>query len=152
MSGWRKYVRGAVWLLVLLCITGGGLALRYSAASASAWYLLLLVPGYLLLQFGFFVVTPRLLLDLPFAWRDLARGAAVGTVAATVVALVSSFELRRWIAGYSAAYGGYGTALSIIAYVGVLALFWVWVAAVMGGVLGARSWNRSRHKNPTQVE
>ena len=106
MSGWRKYVRGAVWLLVLLCITGGGLALRYSAASASAWYPLLLVPGYLLLQFGFFVVTPRLLLDLPFAWRDLARGAAVGTVAATVVALVSSFELRRWIAGYSAAYAG----------------------------------------------
>jgi uncharacterized BrkB/YihY/UPF0761 family membrane protein len=132
LSGLWKYVRGATWLIVLLTLTGTGLALRYVAATVSAWYLLLLVPGYLLLQFGFFIVTPRLLLDLPFAWRDLARGAAVGTVAATVVGAVSSFELRRWISGYSQAYGGYGTALSIIAYVGVLALFWVWVAAVMG--------------------
>jgi uncharacterized BrkB/YihY/UPF0761 family membrane protein len=132
LSGWRKYVRGAAWLIVLLTITGGGLTLRYLAASHSAWYLLLLFPAYLLLQFGFFIVTPRLLLDLPFAWRDLARGAAVGTVAAVLVGAVSSFELRRWISGYSAAYGGFGTALSIIAYVSVLALFWVWVAAVMG--------------------
>jgi uncharacterized BrkB/YihY/UPF0761 family membrane protein len=132
LSGLRKYVRGATWLIVLLTMTGSGLTLRYLAATISAWYLLLIVPGYLLLQFGFFIVTPRLLLDLPFAWRDLARGALVGTAAAVLVAAVSSFELRRWISGYSAAYGGYGTALSIIAYVSVLALFWVWVAAVMG--------------------
>jgi uncharacterized BrkB/YihY/UPF0761 family membrane protein len=132
LSGLRKYVRGAVWLIVLLTMTGTGLALRYVASGVSAWYLLLIVPAYLLLQFGFFIATPRLLLDLPFAWRDLARGAAVGTVAAVAVAAVSSYELRRWISGYSAAYGGYGTALAIIAYVSVLALFWVWVAAVMG--------------------
>jgi hypothetical protein len=30
------------------------------------------------------------------------------------------------------AYGSFGIALSIIAYVGLIALFWVWIAAVMG--------------------
>jgi hypothetical protein len=32
--------------------------------------------GLVALQFGFFLLSPRLLLDLPFAWRDLIPGAA----------------------------------------------------------------------------
>jgi uncharacterized BrkB/YihY/UPF0761 family membrane protein len=132
LSGLRKFVRGGTWLLVLLTMTGLGLTLRYFAAGHSAWYLLLSVPIFLLVQFGFFIVTPRLLLDLPFEWRDLARGAAVSTIAAVLVGAVSSYQLHRWIAGYGQAYGSFGVALSMIAYVGVLALFWVWVAAAMG--------------------
>lgn len=132
LSGLHKYLRGAAWLTVLLAMTSAGLTLRYAAGSRSAWYLLLLVPLFLLLQFGFFIVTPRLLLDLPFAWRDLARGAAVVTVAAAFVAALSSFELHRWVSAYGQAYGSFGVALSMIAFVSVLALFWVWVAAVMG--------------------
>jgi hypothetical protein len=77
-------------------------------------------------------VTPRLLLDLPFAWRGLAPGAAVSTAAAILITAVSSFELHRWLGAYGHAYGGFGIALSIVAYLGILALFWVWVAAVMG--------------------
>lgn len=132
LSGARKYLRGAAWLIILLAVTAGGLTLRYFGSGHAAWYLLLLIPVYLVFQFAFFLVTPQLLLDLPFAWRDLARGAAVSAVAAVLIAAVSSFELRRWISAYGHAYGGFGIALSIIAYVGLLALFWVWVAAVMG--------------------
>lgn len=132
LSGLQKYLRGAVWLLVLLAVTGGGLTLRYLASSRPWWFLLLLIPGYLLLQFGFFIVTPRLLLDLPFRWRDLVPGAVISAVAAILVAGVSSYELHSWVRAYGQAYGGFGVALSIIAYVGLLALFWVWVAAVMG--------------------
>ena len=33
---------------------------------------------------------------------------------------------------YGHAYGGFGIALSMVAFLGILALFWVWVAAVMG--------------------
>jgi uncharacterized BrkB/YihY/UPF0761 family membrane protein len=132
MKGTHKYVRGAVWLVVLLAVSGGGLTIRYLVFSRPWWFLVLLIPGYLLMQFGFFIVTPRLLLDLPFAWRDLVPGAGISTIAAVIVVGVSSFELHRWVRAYGQAYGGFGIALSIIAYVGLLALFWVWVAAVMG--------------------
>ena len=132
LKGINKYLRGAVWLAVLLAVSGGGLTLRYLASSQPWWFLILLVPVYLLLEFGFFIVTPRLLLDLPFAWRDLVPGAGISTLAAVIVTGVSSFELHNWLRAYGQAYGGFGIALSIIAYVGILALFWVWVAAVMG--------------------
>ena len=86
----------------------------------------------LLLEFGFFLVTPRLLLDLPFAWRDLVSGAAVCTVAGAIVHVVSVFFLRNWFSEYGNAYGGFGIALALIAAVGIIASFWVWIAALMG--------------------
>ncbi len=132
LTGLRKYLRGAAWLVVLLAVTGGGLTLRYLIVGRPPWVLLIAIPAYLLLQFGFFIVTPRLLLDLPFVWRDLAPGAAVSTSAAVLISAVSSFELRRWLSAYGHAYGGFGIALSMVAYLGILALFWVWVAAMMG--------------------
>jgi hypothetical protein len=128
----HKYLRGAAWLIVLLAVTGGGLALRYLIVGRSAWAVVVAVPAYLLLQFAFFIVTPRLLLDLPFRWRDLARGAGVSTGAAVVVNAVSSFELHSWLSAYGHAYGTFGVGLGLIAYVSIVALFWVWVAAVMG--------------------
>ena len=132
LTGLHKYLRGAAWLVILLAVSGGGLTLRYLVVGRPPWALLIAIPAYLLLQFGFFIVTPRLLLDLPFAWRDLAPGAAVSTAAAVLINAVSSFELHRWLSAYGHAYGGFGIALSIVAYLGILALFWVWVASVMG--------------------
>ena len=132
LTGLHKYLRGAAWLIVLLAVSGGGLTLRYLVVGRPLWALLIAIPAYLLLQFGFFIVTPSLLLDLPFAWRDLAPGAAVSTAAAVLINAVSSFELHRWLGAYGHAYGGFGIALSMVAYLGILALFWVWVAAVMG--------------------
>jgi len=114
LSGLQKYLRGAIWLLMLLAV------------------LVLVIPSYLLLQFSFYIVTPRLLLDLPFAWRDLAPGAVVSTAAAILVTAVSSFQLHRWFNAYGTAYGSFGISLGIIAYVGLIALFWVWIAAIMG--------------------
>jgi hypothetical protein len=132
LTGLRKYLRGGAWLVVLLAVSGGALTLRYLVVGRPIWFLVIAIPVYLALQFGFFIVTPRLLLDLPFAWRDLAPGAAVSTGAAILVNAVSSFELHRWLRAYGQAYGSFGIGLGIIAYVGILALFWVWVAAVMG--------------------
>ena len=56
LRGLQKYLRGAGWLVLLLV-------------------------G----EFVFFLISPRLLLELPFKWRDLAPGAAVCTVAALIV-------------------------------------------------------------------
>jgi hypothetical protein len=52
--------------------------------------------------------------------------------AAFVVHLVAAFLLRNWISEYGHAYGGFGAGVALIAFVGIIALFWVWIAAVMG--------------------
>ena len=132
LRGIQKYLRGAAWLILLLAGTGAALTLRSVAASHSLWLAIAAGAVLVALQFGFFLVSPRLLLDLPFAWRDLVPGAAVCTGAAIVVHTVSALFLRNWFGVYGHAYGGFGISLALAAFVGIIASFWVWIAAVMG--------------------
>jgi uncharacterized BrkB/YihY/UPF0761 family membrane protein len=132
LRGLQKYLRGAAWLVLLLADTGAALTLRSLTATRPLWFAFVTVPVYLALEFGFFLVTPRLLLELPFKWRNLLPGAAVCTGAAVVVHTVAVFFLRRWVAEYGHAYGAFGVALALVAGVGIIASFWVWIAAVMG--------------------
>jgi hypothetical protein len=132
LRGVQKYLRGAAWLILLLADTGVTLTLRNLATHYHIWFTLGAGVVLLALEFGFYLVTPRLLLDLPFKWRDLLPGAAVCTVAAAVVHVVATFFLRRWLAEYGHAYGGFGVSLALAAAVGLIASFWVWIAAVMG--------------------
>jgi hypothetical protein len=98
----------------------------------SAW--LAIVAGAVLvaLEFGFFLLSPRLLLDLPFALGDLIPGAAICTGAAIVVHAVAALFMRNWFGAYGHAYGGFGISLALVAFTGIIASFWVWIAAVMG--------------------
>jgi uncharacterized BrkB/YihY/UPF0761 family membrane protein len=132
LRGLQKYLRGAAWLALLLADTGANLTLRSLAVGRPIWFVLIAVLALLALEFGFFLVSPRLLLDLPFKWRDLVPGAAVCSVAAAVVHAVLIFFLRNWLSEYGHAYGGFGVGLALIAAVGIIASFWVWIAAVMG--------------------
>jgi uncharacterized BrkB/YihY/UPF0761 family membrane protein len=132
LRGVQKYVRGGAWLVLLLVSTGVTLTLRYLAAGRPLWFLLAAIVVLLALEFGFFLVTPRLLLDLPFRWRDLVPGAAICTGAAIVVHAVAVFFLHRWFGAYGYAYGSFGIGLALIAFVGIFASFWVWIAAAMG--------------------
>ena len=132
LRGVQKYLRGAAWLILLLADTGAALTLRTLATHHSPWFAILAAAVLLAMEFGFFLVTPRLLLDLPFKWRDLVPGAAVCTAAAVVVHVVLTFFLRNWFAEYGHAYGGFGVSLALAAAVGLIASFWVWIAAVMG--------------------
>jgi hypothetical protein len=90
LRGVQKYLRGAAWLILLLADTGAALSLRNLATHYHIWFTIGTVVVLLALEFGFFLVTPRLLLDLPFKWRDLVAGAAVCTVAAAIVHAVLS--------------------------------------------------------------
>jgi uncharacterized BrkB/YihY/UPF0761 family membrane protein len=132
LRGAQKYLRGAVWLVLLLADTGVALTLRDLATHHPVGFAIAAGAVLLVLEFGFFLVTPRLLLDLPFKWRDLVPGAAVCTVAATIMHIVLTFFLRKWFGEYGHAYGGFGIALALAAAVGLIASFWVWIAAVMG--------------------
>jgi uncharacterized BrkB/YihY/UPF0761 family membrane protein len=77
LRGVQKYLRGAAWLVLLLADTGVALTLRNLATHYHIWFTLGAAVVLLLLEFGFYLVTPRLLLDLPFKWRDLVPGALV---------------------------------------------------------------------------
>ncbi|HEY7013712.1 MAG TPA: hypothetical protein VH480_13195 [Streptosporangiaceae bacterium] len=132
LRGVQKYLRGAAWLLVLLAGSCTALALRYLAAGRPLWFGLAMAFVLTAAEFGFYLLSPRLLLDLPFAWRDLVPGAAVCTGAAVIVHVVAAFLLRKWVSEYGHAYGAFGVGLALIAFVGVIASFWVWIAAVMG--------------------
>jgi len=131
LRGVQKYLRGAGWLILLLAFTVAALALRGVAAGRPFWFTLVVAPALLAGEFTFFLITPRLLLDLPFKWRDLVPGAVVCTVAAVIVHAVTVFFLRNWVAEYGHAYGGFGVSLALIAAVGIIASFWVWIATVM---------------------
>jgi uncharacterized BrkB/YihY/UPF0761 family membrane protein len=132
LRGLQKYLRGAAWLILLLADTGAALTLRNLAASRPLWFALITAAVLLVLEFGFFLITPRLLLDRPFAWRDLVPGAAVCTVAGAIVHTAGVFFLRNWFGEYGNAYGAFGIGLALIAALGIIASFWVWIAAVMG--------------------
>ena len=132
LRGVQKYLRGAAWLILLLADTGAALTLRNLATRHPLGFAIAAGAVLLVLEFGFFLVTPRLLLDLPFKWRDLVPGAAVCTVAAVAVHAVLAFFLRNWFGEYGHAYGGFGVSLALAAGVGVIASFWVWIAVVMG--------------------
>lgn len=132
LRGPQKYLRGGAWLVLLLAGTGTGLTLRSLTAARPVWFALIALLLWIAVEFGFFLITPRLLLDLPFAWRDLVPGAAVCTGAAIAVHAVSAFCLRYWFDAYGHAYGGFGIGLALIAFTGIIASFWVWIAAVMG--------------------
>jgi len=132
LKGLQKYLRGAAWLVLLLADTVIILALRNLAASRPAWFTITAGVLLLVLEFVFYLVTPRLLLDLPFKWRDLVPGAAVCTGAAVIVHTVVVFFLRKWVAEYGHAYGGFGVSLALIAAIGIISSFWIWIAAVMG--------------------
>ena len=84
------------------------------------------------MTFGFYLATPRLVLDLPFVWRDLMPGALICAVAAGILNTASTFFLRNWFGAYGHAYGPFGVSLALMSWIGIVAAFWVWIAAASG--------------------
>jgi uncharacterized BrkB/YihY/UPF0761 family membrane protein len=147
LRGVRKYLRGAAWLVLLLAGTGVTLTLRSLAEHHPLWIALVAGAALISLEFGFFLISPRLLLDLPFEWRDLVPGAAVCTGAAIIVHTVAQFFLRNWLGAYGHAYGGFGVSLALAAFIGIIASFWVWIAAVIGVYWERKAGARRRRQD-----
>ena len=130
--GWRRYARGSVWLVALLAMTSLALTVRYWASSRPWWFLVVVGPISFAMTLVFYWATPRLVLDLPFGWRDLLPGALIAAVLAGVLNIASTFVLARWFSWYGQAYGSFGVALALMSWVGIVSLFWVAIAAVQG--------------------
>ena len=130
LRGAQRFIRGWAWLILVLAVTGSAMTLRYWAHSRPWWFLFLIVPVLAAVSFAFYLVTPRLLLDVPFAWRDLVPGAAICVVAYALVNAISALLMRKWLGFYGHAYGGFGVALAFLSWVGVISTFWVWIGAI----------------------
>jgi uncharacterized BrkB/YihY/UPF0761 family membrane protein len=137
LLGVQKFVRGAVWLALMLGVTATTLTLRYWASSRPWWFLAAMLPFLVALNFGFYLIAPRLLLEVPFEWRHLIPGAAVCVVAFGIVTAASVFLMRNWLGAYGHAYGSFGIALAFLSWIGIYAAFWVWI-----GVAAAIYWER----------
>jgi uncharacterized BrkB/YihY/UPF0761 family membrane protein len=135
--GVRKLGRGAAWLVLMLGVTAVGLTLRYWAHGRPWWFLAIAVPLLVAASFAFFLVSPRLLLDIPFDWRHLVVGAAICVIAHGIVSTVSTFLMRNWLSAYGHAYGGFGIALAFLSWIGIFSTFWVWT-----GAIAAVYWDR----------
>lgn len=130
--GWRRYARGAVWLIALFAMTSLALTVRYWASSRPWWFLLLVAPVSFGMTLIFYWVTPRLVLDLPFAWRSLLPGALICALLAGALNIASTFVLAHWFGWYGQAYGSFGVALAVMSWVGIVATFWIAIAVVQG--------------------
>ena len=69
---------------------------------------------------------------LSFGWRDLPPGALISALLAAALNIASTFVLASWFSWYGQAYGSFGVALALMSWVGIVALFWVAIAAVQG--------------------
>jgi hypothetical protein len=71
LRGAEKFIRGAAWLALMLAVTAISLTLRYWAQSRPWWFVFLTLPSLVAVSFVFYLITPRLVLHLPFEWHDL---------------------------------------------------------------------------------
>jgi membrane protein len=131
-QGWRRFARGAIWLGALLVMTSVSLTIRYWASSRPWWFLPLLAPIGITMTFCFYLVTPRVVLHLPFRWRDLVPGAIICTVVAAALNVASTFVLASWFQWYGSAYGSFGVALALMSWIGIVAIFWMLIASAQG--------------------
>jgi membrane protein len=130
--GWRRYARGAAWLIALLAMTSLALTIRYWASSRPWWFPVVLAPLAFGMTLLFYWATPRLVLDLPFGWRSLFPGALISALLAVCLNVASTFVLASWFSWYGQAYGSFGVALAMMSWIGIVSVFWVAIAAVQG--------------------
>lgn len=130
--GWRRFARGAIWLISLLAMTSLVLTIRYWASSRPMWFVVVLAPLSFGMTLCFYWVTPRLVLDLPFGWRALFPGALISALLAAALNVASTFVLASWFSWYGQAYGGFGVGLALMSWIGIVSIFWVAIAAVQG--------------------
>jgi uncharacterized BrkB/YihY/UPF0761 family membrane protein len=90
------------------------------------------------MNYAFWLITPRLLLDKDLAWRDVRPGAILGMIASTVLWILSLVILPGWFSWYGQGFGGVGIALALLSWTYVVAIVWVVIV-----VISAIMWERS---------
>ena len=138
MVGTRAFGRGVAWFALFLvnAVLIETIRYRFAAEGDAAS-----VSGAIVsfaTGFAFWLVTPRLLLDVRLGWRGLVPTGIAGAVGAAGFRLATGFVLPSWLNFYALPFGALGVILAFVFWVWVLTYIWVVVAAV-----GAAWWERS---------
>lgn len=138
LGGWRGAARGGVWFALCFALFVASQALQAIPARHGGTLYALTLPVVLALNYGFWMVTPRLLLDKELGWRDLRPSALVGCVASTGLWVASLLILPGWFDWYGRGFGAIGLALAMLAWTYVVTIFWVLITCA-----AAAYWERT---------
>ena len=138
LRGWRGPARGAVWFVTVFATFGLSQILQRIPAKNGPAFYLVTVPIVMVMNYLFWLITPRLLLDNHLACRDLRPGALLGMLASTALWALSQIILPGWFTWYGTGFGGVGIALALLSWTYVVSIVWVVIV-----VTSAIMWERS---------
>jgi len=125
LHGWRGPARGALWFLLVFATFGVTQALQRFSGRHGWWVLVFIVPMVGAMNYLFWLITPRFMLDKQLDWADLRPGAVIGTIGSTGLWLVSLLVLPGWFDWYGRGFGAIGIALALLSWTYVVAIVWV---------------------------
>ena len=138
LTGWRGPLRGAVWFVLVFATFAFSQMLQRGPAKFGIWTWFVTVPIIATMNYWFWIITPRLLLDKKLDHADLKIGALWGTFGSTVLWVLSWVLLPGWFGWYGRGFGGVGIALAILSWTYVVSIVWVIIV-----VIAAVSWEHS---------
>lgn len=145
LKGWPGYWRGGLWMgacLLLLVSQEVAVAATYRFG-AFAYVPVFIVEGAL--TFGFWMMTPRLLLDKDLGgWRGLVPTGVAGTIVSLLLRVASWFALPSWANYYAVPFGAIGAVITIVFWIMIVSYAWIYIA-----LFGALWWER--HADPDEV-
>ena len=138
IRGWRGPLRGFVWFVLVFATFAFGQLLQRGPSKYGGGAYFISIPIVALMNYWFWQVTPRLLLDKKLDSSDLRLGAILGMIASTVLWVLSLFILPGWFSWYGRGFGGVGIALALLSWTYVVSIVWVFIV-----VVSAVMWERS---------
>ena len=137
-GGWRGPFRGGVWFLLVFSTFGISQILLRIPARHGRVLFAAVIPVILLMNYLFWLITPRLLLDKRLDASDLRPGAILGMVASTVLWRLTAIILPGWFDWYGRGFGGIGIGLAMLSWTYVVAIVWVVIV-----VASSAYWERT---------
>ncbi|HOT81169.1 MAG TPA: hypothetical protein PKY13_14335 [Microthrixaceae bacterium] len=137
-GGWRGALRGGFWFVLVFGTFGLSQFLQGIPARHGRPLYLAVIPVILVMNYLFWLITPRLLLDKDLDPPDLRPGAIMGMIASTVLWRLSAEVLPGWFDWYARGFGGVGVALAMLSWTYVVAIVWVVIV-----VASSAYWERT---------
>ena len=135
---WRGPARGLIWFALVFLTFAFSQLLQRLPAKHGLWAYGLSIPLVMAMNYAFWLLTPRLMLDKPLNRRDLRPGAILGMIGSTALWILSLVILPGWFDWYGRGFGGIGIALALISWTYVVSIVWVVIV-----VIAAVMWERS---------
>ena len=140
---WRSQVRAMAWFVLLMAEFGVVELCKSTIEGGLHWWTPLAVAGSATAAFGFWLLTPGLLLAGNPGWRAFVPTAWAGLASMAALRVAAIVAVPEWLEYYGLPFGAVGVLLAL--------LFWIWIvfSAWVGVVaFGAVWWERGAARTP----